>query len=223
MRSVDDLTARARIRDAAMLRFGRDGFGVGLRQVAADAGVSAALVLHHFGSKEGLRAACDEHVHQALRAAKSDAMDRPAQDVLGELAATEQHAPLVAYLVRVVLDGGPGAAAFVDGMLADTLAYLEHGERAGVVRPTADPDGRARYVLAGQLGLLLMAQLDATAGRGPSPTADPAAALAHIATTSVLAGLELFTHGLFADSTYLDAWRAATPAAPAPPTPQEEP
>lgn len=221
VRSVDDLTARARIRDAAMLRFGRDGFGVGLRQVAADAGVSAALVLHHFGSKEGLRAACDAHVHDVLREAKSDAMDRPAQDVLGELAATEQYAPLVAYLVRVVLDGGPGAAAFVDGMLADTVAYLEHGERAGVVRPSSDPGGRARYVLAGQLGLLLLAQLDATAGRGPSPTGDPAAALAHVATTSMLAGLELYTHGLFVDSAYLDAWRAG--AGPAAPTPQEEP
>lgn len=223
MRSVDDLTARARIRDAAMLRFGRDGFGVGLRQVAADAGVSAALVLHHFGSKEGLRAACDEHVHEALRAAKADAMDRPAQDVLGELAATDQYAPLVAYLVRVVLDGGPSAATFVDDMLTDTVAYLEHGERAGVVRPASDPQGRARYVLAGQLGLLLLAQLDGAVGRGPSPTTEPAAALAHIASTSMLAGLELFTHGLFADSAYLDAWRASTAADPAAPTPQEEP
>lgn len=222
MRSADDLTGRARIRDAAMLLFGRDGFGVGLRQVAADAGVSPALVLHHFGSKEGLRAACDEHVHDALRAAKADAMDRPAQDVLQELAATEQYGPLVAYLVRVVLDGGPGAAAFVDDMLADTVAYLEHGERAGIVRPSSDPQGRARYVLAGQLGLLLLAQLDGTVGRGPSPTTEPAAALGHIASTSMLAGLELFTHGLFADSTYLDAWRA-TAGDPAAPTPQEEP
>ena len=225
MRSVDDLTARARIRDAAMLRFGRDGFAVGLRQVAADAGVSPALVLHHFGSKDGLREACDRHVHEELRRAKSDALDRDARQVLAELAATAQYGPLVAYLVRVVLDGGPGAAAFVDGLVADTVAYLEHGERTGTIRPTADPQGRARYVVAGQLGLLLLTQLDAAVGRAPSPTTDPAAALDHITATSMQAGLEIFTHGLFLDSTYLDAWQtdAPTPHAPTPPTSREQP
>ena len=74
VRSDDDLTARARIRDAAVVRFGRDGFGVGVRAIAADAGVSAALVIHHFGSKDGLRAECDEHVLETVKREKSDAM-----------------------------------------------------------------------------------------------------------------------------------------------------
>jgi len=223
MRSADDLTARARIRDAAMLRFGRDGFAVGLRHIATDAGVSAALVLHHFGSKDGLRAECDRHVHEALLAAKSDAIDRPAGDVLAELAAMEQYAPLVAYLVRVVLDGGPGAATFVDGLVDHTVTYLEHAERTGVVRGTQDPLGRARYVVSSQLGMLLLTQLDATAGRAPSPTSDPAAALTHMAATSMQAAMELYTHGLFADSTYLDAWRTATGSTTHPPDPGEQP
>ena len=33
---VDDLTARARIRAAAVARYGREGFGVGLRVIAKD-------------------------------------------------------------------------------------------------------------------------------------------------------------------------------------------
>ncbi len=58
-----DLTARARIRLAALALFARNGFaGTSLRAVAARAGVSHALVRHHFGSKEGLRAAVDEDV-----------------------------------------------------------------------------------------------------------------------------------------------------------------
>ena len=54
MRSADDRTAIARIRDAAIEQFGQHGFGVGLRTIADAAGVSAALVIHHFGSKEAL-------------------------------------------------------------------------------------------------------------------------------------------------------------------------
>ncbi len=66
----DDLTTRARIRDAAVVRFGREGFGASLRTVAADAGVSPGLVIHHFRSKEGLRLACDEYVLRVAREAK---------------------------------------------------------------------------------------------------------------------------------------------------------
>ncbi|HJE59178.1 MAG TPA: TetR/AcrR family transcriptional regulator, partial [Nocardiopsis listeri] len=51
----DDLTARARIRDAALTRFGQEGFGVSVRAIAEEAGVSPGLVIHHFGSKEKLR------------------------------------------------------------------------------------------------------------------------------------------------------------------------
>ena len=49
MRSAsDDRTAVARIRDAAIEQWGQHGFNVGLRSIAEGAGVSAALVIHHF-------------------------------------------------------------------------------------------------------------------------------------------------------------------------------
>ncbi|WP_329603806.1 helix-turn-helix domain-containing protein, partial [Nocardia seriolae] len=51
MRSTDDLTTRARIRDAAITVFGEQGFGVGVRAIAAAAGVSPGLVNHHFGDR----------------------------------------------------------------------------------------------------------------------------------------------------------------------------
>src|SRR5690606_106203 len=47
-----DLTMRARIRDAAIDRFGRSGFDASVRTIAADAGVSAASIIKHYGSKE---------------------------------------------------------------------------------------------------------------------------------------------------------------------------
>ena len=70
----DDLTARARIRDAAVELIGRDGFdGLTVRVVAKQAGVSPGLVIHYFGSKDGLRAECEEFVgdriHEAIEQA----------------------------------------------------------------------------------------------------------------------------------------------------------
>lgn len=52
----EDLTARARIRDAALKHFTESGFAKAtIRDIARTAGVSPGLVRHHFGSKEGLR------------------------------------------------------------------------------------------------------------------------------------------------------------------------
>ncbi|WP_426594104.1 TetR family transcriptional regulator [Cellulomonas sp. McL0617] len=208
MRSDEDLTARARIRDAAVARFGRDGFGVGVRAIAADAGVSAALVIHHFGSKDGLRAACDEHVLETVKREKSDAMqDQAPSDVIGRLARIEEYAPLFAYIVRSLLEGGVLAAKFVDGLVADADAYLETGERTGTVRASEDPRGRSRTLVATQVGLIVMAQLDGALGRGTAPTDDPTTAMKELYDATLLAGLELYTHGLFTDSGYLDAYR----------------
>ena len=72
MRAAPDPSTRERIRDAAIASFAERGFdGVGLRDIAQRAGVSAALIVHHFGSKEGLREACDAHVVESLVTDKS--------------------------------------------------------------------------------------------------------------------------------------------------------
>ncbi|KZS71521.1 TetR family transcriptional regulator [Mycobacterium kansasii] len=59
----DDLTAKARIRNAALdlyAQYGEDR--VSLRAIAAEAGVTLGLVQHHFKTKAGLRQAVDELV-----------------------------------------------------------------------------------------------------------------------------------------------------------------
>ncbi|MBO3085116.1 TetR family transcriptional regulator [Cellulomonas sp. zg-ZUI188] len=206
MRS-DDLTARARIRDAAIARFSKDGFRAPVRAIADDAGVSPALVIHHFGSKDALRAECDEHILTVIREDKAAALTHLSPgETIGLLARVPEYSPLFAYVVRSLLDGGELAAHFVDGMVDDAAAYLEAGEAAGTVRPSADPHGRARQAVAAQVGLIVMAQLDAAAGRGVAPTDAPAEAMEAMFDQQMLAGLELYTHGLFTDSSYLDAY-----------------
>src|SRR6266508_1453721 len=61
-RAPEDLTARARIRDAALRLFAERGIEAAtIRDIAKAAGVSSGLVRHHFGSKEALRDACDSY------------------------------------------------------------------------------------------------------------------------------------------------------------------
>ncbi len=79
--AAEDLTARARIRDAALELFATRGVrGTTIRGVAEAAGVSPGLVQHHFGTKQGLREACDDYVMQSIRTLKSQALDEGSSD-----------------------------------------------------------------------------------------------------------------------------------------------
>src|SRR5919199_2606793 len=121
----DDLTTRARIRDAAIERFGREGFGASVRALAADAGVSPGLVIHHFGSKDGLRQACDEYVLRMTREAKRQSIVTGGPgDMIAQLVAIEEYAPLAAYLVQALLAGGDLARTLLDQAIADAASYL---------------------------------------------------------------------------------------------------
>ena len=72
-RATDDLTARARIRDSAFRLIATEGArGATLRAIAKEAGVSSPLVLHHFGSKQGVIEAVEEWVQTQLRASTAD-------------------------------------------------------------------------------------------------------------------------------------------------------
>jgi AcrR family transcriptional regulator len=59
LRSRDAAATRRAIVDAATIRFGQESYDrVGLREIALDAGVDAALIVRYFGSKEGLLKEC---------------------------------------------------------------------------------------------------------------------------------------------------------------------
>jgi AcrR family transcriptional regulator len=200
----DDLTTRARIRDAAIDRFARDGFGASLRTIAADAGVSAGLVLHHFGSKDGLREACDEHVLATVRTTKREAMT----DVQGTVpmgawfARIDDYAPTVGYALRSLQAGGPLARAFVDHLTADAAAYLREAVAAGTAVPSRDEDARARFLVRASMGALLLS-LTLDPPRGPD---DLAAATRRYVDSVALPALELYTEGFLTTRRMLDEY-----------------
>ncbi|MGZ8803657.1 MAG: TetR family transcriptional regulator, partial [Mycobacterium sp.] len=161
MRSADDFTATARIRDAAIELFGRDGFAVGVRAIATAAGVSPGLVNHHFGSKQGLRKACDDFIAETIRSSKSETIQSADPATwLAQMAEIEDYAPMMAYLVRSMQSGGDLAKMLWRNMIDNAEQYIEEGVRAGTIKPSQDPKGRARFLaMAGGGAFLLYLQL----------------------------------------------------------------
>lgn len=202
MRSAD-LTATARIRDAAIEQFGRQGFGVSVRAIAEAAGVSAALVIHHFGSKEGLRRACDEFVAEEIRSGKSEAMRSADPGTwFAQMAEIESYAPMMAYLVRSMQSGGELANTLWRRMMDNAEGYLDEGVRAGTLKPSRDPKARARFLAINNGGgFLLYLQMH------ENPT-DLRAVLRDYARDMILPALEIYTEGLMTDRTMYDAFLA---------------
>jgi TetR/AcrR family transcriptional regulator, regulator of cefoperazone and chloramphenicol sensitivity len=205
MRSVpEDRTAIARIRDAAIEQFGQHGFNVGLRTIAESAGVSAALVIHHFGSKEGLLKACDDYIAEEISEAKSETIrSTDPATWFAQMAEIESYAPIMAYLMRHLQSGTELAKSFWQRMIDNAEQYIEEGVRAGTIKPSRDPRARARYLgMASGGGFLMYVQMHDNPG-------DLRAVLRDYGEEMVLPALELYTEGLMTDSTMYDAFLEA--------------
>ncbi|WP_157683257.1 TetR family transcriptional regulator [Microlunatus soli] len=120
-----DLTARARIRDAALELFAERGVaGTSLRSVAERASVSLALVQYHFTSKAGLASACDDYVVEFFRNTAKQAADGAVSDPQFISAARRDATSVWHYLGRALADDTPAAAVIFDELLILTQEYL---------------------------------------------------------------------------------------------------
>jgi TetR/AcrR family transcriptional regulator, regulator of cefoperazone and chloramphenicol sensitivity len=163
----DDRTARAVIRDEALRLFAERGpDAVTVRQIAAAAGVSPGLVVHHFGSKDGLREAVDQHVLALFDAMLGeltaghtpDPFDPAASGSLVEaiVAHLPAGSPVPAYLRRLLLaDGGAGRDLFRRLYRLSTGA-LDALVGAGLAAPGEDPEVRAAVLMSNDLAVLLL-------------------------------------------------------------------
>ncbi|WP_395639023.1 TetR family transcriptional regulator [Pseudolysinimonas sp.] len=207
MRSTpaDDLTTVARIRDAAIDLFGRDGFAAtSVRAVATAAGVSPALVLHHFGSKDELRAACDAHLVDAVIGRKDELGDgaTAASAMQSWLADVDQFRPQLDYMARMLTDGSPAADRLFDLLVAGSTTMIREQVAAGLMRPTPDPETTAVYLTAyGIVPVILGRQIGRLLGGDGLDAA--------VIRRSTLPLIDLYTHGLYTDDRLLVAARDA--------------
>lgn len=199
-----DLTARARIRDAAIACFAEAGVSpTSVRTIAAAAKVSPGLVIHHFGSKDRLRVACDQHVAALVREAKAEALAAGAGlDVVGALRAAGDGPPVIRYLARTLSDGTPHVAELIDEMVDDATDYLAVGVEAGTLKPAEDLRGRAVVLVMWSLGALVLHE-HVTRLTGADLTGSPAEMEPWI-----LPAMELLAKGALDEDVY-DSYRAA--------------
>ncbi len=157
-RSLDDRTARARIRDAAIERFAAEGIAAAsLKDIAADAGVSAPLVIHHFGSKDGLRLACDEYVAALIKEQKTAAMSAGANlDLFQAIREAYAGPPIIRYLAQAIADGSPHVDELIDDMIDDAVGYIAKGVESGLLTPAENLRERAIMLCLWQLGALVL-------------------------------------------------------------------
>lgn len=152
-----DLTTRAKIRDAGIECYGTLGVrATTARKVAAAAGVSAGSVIHHFGSMDGLRSACDEFVAARIMEIESTQLRGGLDMDPTALWRGEESGRIGAYLARVLVDDSLAVARLVDHLVDDAEKYLEEGVDEGVLRPSTDPRSRAAVLVLWSLGVFVL-------------------------------------------------------------------
>lgn len=147
--------ARDRIREAAIESFAYEGFDVGMRAIAARAGVTAGLITHYYRSKARLRQECDEYMLQysSSRLPSSLELDSVEQTLTGDLDFLTQ---AVHYTIRSLREGGLFCDTFLTFVLENTRERIGAGIASGELEPSDDEDARARVVVRHCLGAALL-------------------------------------------------------------------
>lgn len=139
----------------------RGAAAVTVREIAAAAGVSPGLVIHHYGSKEGLKNAVDRRAvafFEEMLAELAQVGEEGGSASLVELFATrlEDEPVMLEYVRRLLLDGGEAADALFAKLFDATAAGMASLVDSGVVRPAQHERIRTAFLLSNDLSLVLL-------------------------------------------------------------------
>lgn len=163
----DDLTAKARIRNAALELFAEYGAeATALRTIASSAGVTVGLIVHHYGTKDALREAVElaivERFAQTIASVPLD--DQPAPEVVAArddavaqmLAANPA---IVDYLRRAILDRGGERRDLVSRLSELSAQQVRDLRHAGLASTRHTVGEQVLTVMVRQLGRLFLQPL----------------------------------------------------------------
>ena len=174
-----DLTAKARIRNAALALYANYGEdATSMRAIADAAGVTVGLVVHHFRTKDGLREAIEQQIVDLFFGAIAQV---PLEGTTAEIAAARDEAvadmlsdnpAVVGYLRRALLDP-MGHRGRILEMLTDlTAKQVATLRNVGVASKAHRDSRRVIGVMIRQLEpLFLTPMVDSTWNHLDGPTA----------------------------------------------------
>jgi AcrR family transcriptional regulator len=173
-------SARDEIAAAGVRCFAREGFGASLRTVAAEAGVSAALIVHHFGSKQGLIEACDARVlgvaDEKLRLMNTEGIAAAAAWVIEVM----QEGSVQAYVAHALVGGGEAGKRLF-------TSFVDVTEKALLEFDLPEQRMTAALLVTHSLGTMVLSDHIAAATGAAPFSADGVLRLA-IAATSIYRG-----------------------------------
>jgi AcrR family transcriptional regulator len=151
-----DLTARARIREAAVREFGEQGYErATIRGIAERAGVSSGLLRHHFGSKQDLRDACDEFIMQTVRRLNEQVLADPTPGKVNYVTSVRSlMGPYLPYVSRSLAEGS--ANGFFDELVRLTEQWLVVLDERRPDPPPVDRHVRATVMTAMSLSISVL-------------------------------------------------------------------
>lgn len=162
-RQPDDLTAKARIRNAALelyATYGEDA--TSMRTIADAAGVTVGLVVHHYTTKDGLRDAVEQRIVDYF----ADSIAQVPDDTAPAEVATardesvarmlREHPAVVGYLRRALLDSTGHRVRMLEmltRLATDQVATLR---QAGVASTATRDSSQVIGLMVRQLGELFL-------------------------------------------------------------------
>ena len=132
-----DLETSARLIDAGIDLFGRDGLSaVGTRTLAEAAGVQLSAIAYHFRTKDRLYLACAEHIAEYIRAKVTPLLERVGQTdtplqaragietIIGgltDIMLRDDVAPIVRFVVREQMSPSPAFILLYNGAIRHVI------------------------------------------------------------------------------------------------------
>ena len=160
--TVDDLTAKARIRNTALDLYAKHGEDrISLRAIASEAGVAVGLVQHHFKTKAGLRDAVDQLVVDYFANALADVPESASTAVRDDAVRDMLRAnpTVIDYVRRALLQPNVADSHLIDVIVDLTQREVRAARKTGRASTTRRENTQVVAVLARQMGELLLAPM----------------------------------------------------------------